>query len=170
MPSTDLHNLSVAGLFADRDARRRAEQDAEDQLKRRKEEEEAEFKRRLDEFQLTDATVKAALDRIRRAFDKGDTELMITSFPASFCTDGGRAINNADVPPINRPAAREPDADPEWLATVPKGVKVVYDFWKQNLRPGGFKFGARIISYPGGIPGEVGLFFSWPKDVADLAS
>jgi len=170
MPNTESRSLSVAALLAERDAKRRAEQEAEEQLKQRKEEEEAEFKRRLDDFQLTETNMKGALDRIRRAFDKGDTELMLTSFPASFCTDGGRAINNADVPPINKPASRAPDADPEWLATTPKGVKVVYDFWKQNLRPGGFKFGARVISYPGGMPGEVGLFLSWPKDTADLAS
>ena len=31
-------------------------------------------------------------------------------------------------------------------------------------KAGGFKFEARIINYPGGVPGDVGLFFSWPKD------
>ena len=36
--------------------------------------------------------------------------------------------------------------------------------WKDNLRAGGFKFEARIINYPGGMPGDVGLFFAWPKD------
>jgi hypothetical protein len=33
-----------------------------------------------------------------------------------------------------------------------------------NLKPGGFKFQARIINYPGSMPRDVGLFFSWPKD------
>ena len=47
--------------------------------------------------------------------------------------------------------------------TLPSGVHQVYDFWKANLKPGGFGFAARIINYPGGQPGDVGLFFSWPK-------
>ena len=49
------------------------------------------------------------------------------------------------------------------------GVRQVYDFWKENLKAGGFKFGARIINYPGGKPGDVGLFFSWPKSALDEA-
>ena len=52
--------------------------------------------------------------------------------------------------------------DPEWVRTMPAGVKKVYAYWKENLRPGGFKFSARVINYPGGKPGDVGLF-SWPK-------
>ena len=48
--------------------------------------------------------------------------------------------------------------------TLPSGVHQVFDYWKANLKPGGFKFEARIINYPGGMPGDVGLFFSWPKD------
>ena len=36
-----------------------------------------------------------------------------------------------------------------------------------NLKPGGFKFAARIINYPDGKPGDVGLFFSWPKSALE---
>ena len=43
-------NLSVAGLFADRDARRRSDQEAAEQLQRRKEEELAAFRQRLENF------------------------------------------------------------------------------------------------------------------------
>jgi hypothetical protein len=42
---------------------------------------------------------------------------MISSFPSSFCSDGGRAIINAGAPPINKPskeeAARQVD-EPDW--------------------------------------------------------
>ena len=41
-------DLSVAALFAERDARRRNEQDAAERLRRRKEEELATFKQRLE--------------------------------------------------------------------------------------------------------------------------
>ena len=162
--------LSVGTLFAERDARHRRDQEAAEHLQQRKEEELAEFRKRLDAFQLTDAIIHTGLDRIRRAFERGETELMIAAFPSSFCTDGGRAIINAGAPPINKPSAAELAArsdEPEWLTTLPAGVHQVYEYWKTNLKPGGFGFGARIINYPGGMPGDVGLFFSWPKSALD---
>ena len=67
---------------------------------------------------------------------------MISAFPSDFCTDGGRAVINAGAPPINKPSKEElaarPD-EPEWLATLPAGVRLVHDFWKNNLKPGGFR-------------------------------
>jgi len=48
-------------------------------------------------------------------------------------------------------------------------VRQVFDYWKANLRPGGFSFSARIIDYPDGKPGDVGLFFGWPKGGLDLS-
>jgi hypothetical protein len=162
--------LSVSALFAERDARRRRDKEAEEHLQRRKEEELAEFKQRLDNFQLNDAVIQSGLDRIKRAFERGETELMFASFPSSFCSDGGRSIINACAPPINQPSKQELAArsdEPEWLATLPIGVRQVYDYWKTDLKPGGFGLAARIINYPGGKPGDVGLFFSWPKSVLD---
>jgi hypothetical protein len=162
--------LSVEGLFAERDARRRHDKEAEDQLLRRKDEELADYRQRLDDFQLTDAIIQSGLARIRHVFELGENEMMFVSFPSSFCTDDGRAITNAGAPPINKPSkddlAARPD-EPEWLETVPQGVRQVYDYWKDNLRPGGFKFTARIINYPGGKPGDLGLFFSWPRGNMD---
>jgi hypothetical protein len=171
MPNALGAALSVTALFAERDERRRRDRSAEEQLQQRKEEELAEFRKRLDSFQLTDEVIHSGLDRIKRAFDRGETELMIASFPSSFCTDDGRAIINAGAPPISRPSATDAAArseEPEWLRTVPVGVHQVYDYWKDNLRPGGFKFIARIIDYPGGKPGDVGLFFAWPKDSTEV--
>ena len=159
-------SLSVTALFAERDAQRRRDQEADEQLRRRQQEELAEFRKRLDNFVLTDEIIQSGLDRIKRSFERGETELMFASFPSTFCTDDGRAVINAGAPPINRPtaaqAAKEAE-DPEWVTTMPAGVKQVYEYWKENLKPGGFKFSARIINYPGGKPGDVGLFFSWPK-------
>src|SRR4051812_14369534 len=171
MPEKSNPTLSVSALFAERDAVRRLDQRAAEQLQRRKEEELAEFKQRLDNFQLTDEVIKAGLDRIKRAFERGETELMFSSFPSSFCTDGGRAVINAGVPPINKPtkeeAARQAE-EPDWVATMPAGVHRVYDFWKASLKPGGFGFRASVINYPGGVPGDIGLFFTWPKSAIDI--
>ena len=83
--------------------------------------------------------------------------------------DSARAIINAGVRPINQPSKAElaVRSQPEWLTTLPAGAHHVYDFWKQNLRTGGFGFSARIINYPGGMPGDVGLFFTWPKSTLE---
>lgn len=162
--------LSVSALFAEREARRRQDSEAAEHLQQRKEEELAEFRKRLDSFQLTDTIIRSGHDRIRHAFERGETELMFASFPSSFCTDGGRAIINAGAPPINKPSEAELAAqsdEPEWLASLPVGVRQVYDYWKTDLKSGGFGFSARIINYPGGMPGDVGLFFSWPKSAME---
>jgi len=170
MPNASDPALSVASLFAERDARRRRDKEAAEQLERRQDEELSDFRKRLDDFRLTDEIIQSGLDRIRRAFDRGETELMMTSFPSGFCSDGGRAVNNAGEPPINKPSEAElaarPD-EPEWLVTLPAGVRQVYQYWKDNLKPGGFQFSVRIISYPGGKPGDVGLFFAWPKSTLE---
>jgi hypothetical protein len=106
MTNSSSGTLSVAGLFADRDARRRHDQEAAEQLQRRQEEELAAFRQRLENFQLTDETIKSGLDRIKRAFERGESELMFSSFPCDFCTDGGRAVINAGVPPLNKPTRK----------------------------------------------------------------
>src|SRR4051812_14411771 len=103
MSGTSGAALSVTALFAERDARRRHDKEAEEQLQRRKEEELVAFRKRLDNVQLAEDATHSSLDRIRRAFERGEAELMIASFPSSFCTDGGRAIINAGAPPINKP-------------------------------------------------------------------
>jgi hypothetical protein len=166
MPAAAGQTLTVNALFATRDAERRRDREAAEQLVRRKEEELVEFRKRLNNFQLTDEIIESGLDRIKRAFERGETELMISSFPSTFCTDDGRAIINAGAPPINKPskeeAARQVE-EPDWLLALPAGVRQVYEYWKHNLKSGGFGFSARIINYPDGKPGDIGLFFTWPK-------
>jgi hypothetical protein len=83
--------LSVAAMLAERDARRRREKSAEEQSRRKQEEEVADFKKRLDNFVLTQEAVNLVMDNIKRAFDRGERELMISSFPSGFCTDDGRS-------------------------------------------------------------------------------
>jgi hypothetical protein len=162
--------LSVTSLFAERDVRRRRDQEAAEQLQQRREEEAAAFRQRLETFQLTDEIIQHGLDRIKRAFERGETELMISAFPSEFCTDGGRAVINAGAPPINRPRKEEIAAqadEPEWLATMPAGARQVHEFWKNSLKRGGFGFSARVVNYPGGKPGDIGLFFTWPKSAME---
>ena len=73
-------------------------------------------------------------------------------------------ISNIDELAVNKPTDKDRDQqeEPNWLATCPKGTRPLFRWWKDNLKRGGFAFSARIISYPGGMPGDVGVFISWP--------
>jgi hypothetical protein len=114
--------LSVDSLFAERDARRSREREAEQNLKQQEKEHEAEYRKRLEAFEMTDALRQTFIHRIKHAFERGDTEVMLASFPSSFCSDSGRAISNAGMPPINKPTGKEKasaSSEPDWLGTLP---------------------------------------------------
>ena len=91
-----------------------------------------------------------AIDRINHlisvAAKQGNHQLQVVTFPSSYCSDGGRRINIAD---------------PEWPSTLEGFAKKAYDFFQKELRPLGYKLHAEIISFPGGMPGEVALVLTW---------
>jgi hypothetical protein len=35
----------------------------------------------------------------------------------------------------------------------------LYTFWKTHLQPRGYKLRSQIVTWPGGMPGEIGLRF-----------
>jgi hypothetical protein len=76
-------DLSVAELFAEREERRRRDQEAAERFQRRKEEELAAFKQRLANVDLVDEMIPAQLARIKNAFERGESELMVASFPST---------------------------------------------------------------------------------------
>jgi len=150
MITTETHSgtFSVAALLPGLDSFQRGHRQSAEDVWRRHDEELAAFQQHL----------RNGRQRIRRAFARGETELMLGSFPSALCTDDGRAISDAEDE-----AERLRNATPAWLATVPAGVRVVYDYWKTHMRQCGFKFSARIIDYVDGKPGNVGMFISWPR-------
>ncbi len=90
-------------------------------------------------------------DRLNRAVnaavERGQNEIMVMRFPAAWLADKGRAINNFE---------------PDWPTTLTGRAKAAYDeVYKKELEPLGYKAKAQILSFPGGMPGEVGLFLSW---------
>jgi len=91
-----------------------------------------------------------AIDRINHlisvAAKQGNHQLQVLTFPSSYASDGGRRINIAD---------------PEWPSTLEGFAKKAYDFFQKELRPLGYKLHAEIVSFPGGIPGDVALFLTW---------
>jgi hypothetical protein len=115
-------------------------------------------------------------DRIRvldqAAFERGEADLVFASFPSDFCIDSGRAIINAGAPPIigltDEEKEKLKDADPERLATLPCGARLVYEYRKQHMKPAGFGFSARILNFPDDKPGDVGMFFTWLKSQHEM--
>ena len=67
-------------------------------------------------------------------------------FSSEYCTDGGRAINNLE---------------PDWPQSLTGFAKRAYEFWQKELQPKGYKLRAQIMDFPGGMPGDVGIFFRW---------
>jgi hypothetical protein len=71
---------------------------------------------------------------------------MAVRFPSTYCTDGGRAINNYEA---------------DWPNTLTGFAKRAFEFWQKELEPKGYKLRAQILDFPGGMPGDVGMFLRW---------
>ena len=142
----------MAGILSPKDLKKMAADaemaqfDEERQARKRKEEQEAELREAFSSRELHPEVT----DRINRAVSlaakAGKNQLQVLTFPASFCNDGGRRINSFD---------------PEWPQSLEGFAKKGYEFYEKELRPLGFKIGAEIISFPGGMPGDVGMFLKW---------
>jgi hypothetical protein len=83
---------------------------------------------------------------VNRAVENGMTSVQVFRFPNHICTDNGRAINQVE------------DGWEHTLTGVPKEI---LEFWKRQLKPRGYHIRYEIIDYPGGMPGDVGIFLSW---------
>lgn len=85
---------------------------------------------------------------IRRAAEQGLNQIQVLSFPATFCNDHGRRINNLE---------------PDWPDSLEGFAKRGYEYYLKELKPLGFKLSAQILDYPDGMPGTVGIFLSWDR-------
>ncbi|MFB9971604.1 hypothetical protein ACFFMP_17050 [Pseudoroseomonas cervicalis] len=138
--------LTLGSLLAEKEARRKARLAEREEQERQARERAAEERRLFDDYALTPEERGRIERRIRKAFEHGDREVMLLAFPSLYCTDGGRRINHAL---------------PGWEGTLTGAARQLHRLWQEELQPGGFGFAARIISYPGGMPGDVGLFVTW---------
>jgi hypothetical protein len=93
-----------------------------------------------------DEVMEKAAIIVNRAVENGMTSVQVFRFPNHICTDNGRAINQVE------------DGWEQTLTGVPKEI---YDFWQRQLKPRGYHIRYEIIDYPGGMPGDVGIFLSW---------
>lgn len=71
---------------------------------------------------------------------------MVYSFSSDLCSDSGRAINSGDK---------------KWPETLQGKAKEFYDRYQTFGKPQGYRLKAMIISFPNGMPGDVGFFVNW---------
>lgn len=83
---------------------------------------------------------------VRRAAEQGQRELQVFTFPATFCNDRGRRINNNEE---------------DWPASLDGFAKRAYDYFEKELRPLGFRLSAQVLDFPGGMPGNIGMTLKW---------
>jgi CBS-domain-containing membrane protein len=95
---------------------------------------------------ISDEAWRQLVHQAREAAERGEKESLLLRFPSELCSDGGRAVN-----------APEPD----WPATLRGEAGEIYLRWERDLKPHGFRIAARVIDFPGGMPGDIGLFLSW---------
>jgi CBS domain-containing protein len=102
--------------------------------------------RTLVDEHVGDARWRALLDEAKHAATRGEKEFMLLRFPSDLCSDGGRAINA----PL-----------PDWPATLRGEAAETFLRWQRELRPLGFHLSAHVLDFPGGKPGDIGLFLGW---------
>jgi CBS domain-containing protein len=95
---------------------------------------------------ISEASWRALVHKARQAAEHGEKEFLLLRFPSGLCSDGGRAINSAR---------------PEWPETLHGEAAELYLRWERDLKPQGFPVAARVLDFPGGMPGDVGLFLEW---------
>jgi hypothetical protein len=83
---------------------------------------------------------------VKSAAERGEREVLALRFSSEYCTDGGRAINSFE---------------PDWPKTLTGFAQRAYEFWQKELEPHGYKLRAQIMDFPGGMPGDVGIFLRW---------
>ena len=95
---------------------------------------------------LSEASWQHMMRNARAAAQKGEEEQLLLRFPCELCTDHGRAVNAPD---------------PSWPATLRGIAAEVFMRWKKELQPQGFGLAARVIDFPDGVPGDIGMYLEW---------
>jgi hypothetical protein len=97
---------------------------------------------------LFDDSWHEMLHRAREVAESGQKEAMLLRFGNQLCIDGGRAINVAE---------------PDWPATLRGEAAEIFLRWERDLKHSGFSLSARVLEFPDGKPGDIGLFLAWGK-------
>jgi hypothetical protein len=85
-------------------------------------------------------------EAVRRAAEARKHEIEIVRFPASFCSDGGRRINNNEA---------------DWPNSLEGFAKRAFEAYVEHFKPLGYKLKAQVMSYPNGMLGDIAIFLTW---------
>lgn len=105
----------------------------------------------LSQYKMSDAEWEGLVGAARKAAQHGEKQYLLLRFPSGLCTDDSRAINN---PPNDT-----------WPETLRGEAAEIYQRWHETLKPHGFELSASVLDFPGGQPGDVGLFLRWGEDL-----
>ena len=97
---------------------------------------------------ISDENWRGLVHQARQAAERGEEEFLLLRFPTQLCNDAGRAINVGE---------------PNWSATLRGEAAEIYLRWEQDLKPHGFGLRAQVLEFPGGMPGDIGLFLTWAQ-------
>jgi hypothetical protein len=106
----------------------------------------ADFTEKFLHEHVTDDEITMVRRLVMNAVKDGKMEALVYSFPSSLCSDSGRAINNRD---------------PGWPETLQGKAKEFFDRYETFGKPQGYRLKAMVINFPGGMPGDIGLFLNW---------
>jgi hypothetical protein len=132
---------SLETAFKDTQVQHAAEAEAAAAIRRR------ERVKTLIDQHIDDTRWRELLHQARQVAESGGKEYLLLRFPSALCTDGARAINNP------------PNSD--WPQTLQGEPAELYARWRDQLSPRGFHLAARVLDFPDGKPGDVGLFLFW---------
>ena len=108
--------------------------------------EEERIKTLMTPIEMDEGRIATFMLRVRQAAERGERQILILRFPSAMCRDSGRAINNAQS---------------GWENTLIGVPEQIFHVWQEHLKPLGFHLSAEVLEYPGGMPGDVGLFCRW---------
>jgi CBS domain-containing protein len=100
----------------------------------------------LIDHHITEESWRRLVHQARVAAERGEKEFMLLRFPSQLCSDGGRAVNAGEA---------------RWPATLRGEAAEIYLCWERDLKPHGFRLAASVLDFPGGMPGDLGLFLNW---------
>lgn len=95
---------------------------------------------------VSDEAWQALVRQARDAAEHGQKDFLLLRFPSQLCSDGGRAINVTEA---------------DWPATLRGEAAEIFLRWERDLKPHGFRLSARVLGFPDGKPGDIGLFLVW---------
>ncbi|HEY1431662.1 MAG TPA: CBS domain-containing protein [Stellaceae bacterium] len=100
----------------------------------------------LIEHHISEESWRSLIHQARLAAERGEKEFQLLRFPSQLCGDGGRAINAGE---------------PHWPATLRGEAAEIYLRWERDLKPHDFRLSARVLDFPDGMPGDIGLLLTW---------